>query len=68
MFPHFKLFVVIFHAHAHIPLYSLSTASGYRGWHPVMDGKVFADFPTKSILAGKFAKVPLIVGCVNPPA
>lgn len=47
---------------------SVSTASGYNTWHPVVDGKIFTDFPTKSILGGKFAKVPLIVGYVNPLA
>ncbi|KAF8960057.1 Alpha/Beta hydrolase protein [Flammula alnicola] len=32
------------------------TASGYNTFHPVVDGKIITEFPTKSILAGKFAK------------
>ena len=39
-----------------------STASGYNVFRPVIDGKIITDFPTRSILEGKFAKVPLIVG------
>jgi hypothetical protein len=48
----------------------LSTASGPSGYNlfrPVIDGTIITDFPTKSILAGKFAKVPLIVGYVSSP-
>ena len=41
-----------------------STASGYNNFHPVIDGKILLDFPTSSILAGDFTKVPLIVGWV----
>lgn len=41
-----------------------STASGYNVFHPVIDDQLFSEFPTQSILEGKFAKVPLIVGCV----
>ena len=39
-----------------------STASGYNSFPPVLDGKILSDFPTRSILSGDFAKVPLIVG------
>lgn len=39
-----------------------STAWGYKSFRPVIDGNILSDFPTKSILAGNFAKVPLIVG------
>jgi hypothetical protein len=39
-----------------------STASGYNSFHPVIDGEILLDFPTRSILAGNFIKVPLIVG------
>ncbi|CAA7267478.1 unnamed protein product [Cyclocybe aegerita] len=44
---------------------SAFTASGYRSFHPVVDGKVIIDYPTKSILEGKFAKVPLVVGATT---
>ncbi|PPQ63222.1 hypothetical protein CVT24_005682 [Panaeolus cyanescens] len=44
---------------------SAFTASGYRTFHPVIDGKVLTDFPTRSILQGKFKKVPLIVGATS---
>ncbi|KDR78646.1 hypothetical protein GALMADRAFT_64536 [Galerina marginata CBS 339.88] len=44
---------------------SAFTASGYNVFHPVIDGKTIADFPTKLIQAGKFAKVPLIVGATT---
>ncbi|KAF9483208.1 EstA protein [Pholiota conissans] len=39
--------------------------SGYKAFHPVIDGKVLTDFPTKLIQAGKFAKVPLMVGATT---
>lgn len=29
---------------------------------PVLDGQLFAEYPTESLLSGRFAKVPLIVG------
>jgi len=44
---------------------SAFNASGYKLFHPVIDGKLLTDFPTKSILAGNFAKVPLIVGATT---
>ncbi|KAF8193430.1 alpha/beta-hydrolase [Pholiota molesta] len=44
---------------------SAFAASGYNVFHPVIDGTTITDFPTKSILAGKFAKVPLIVGATS---
>ncbi|PPQ83490.1 hypothetical protein CVT25_006980 [Psilocybe cyanescens] len=44
---------------------SAFTASGYNVFHPVIDGNVLTDFPTKLILDGKFAKVPLIVGATT---
>ncbi|KAJ3542374.1 hypothetical protein NMY22_g3531 [Coprinellus aureogranulatus] len=40
------------------------TASGYNTFHPVVDGKVITDYPTRLISQGKFARVPLIVGYV----
>lgn len=58
-------FAIVLHSQDHISLYSFSTGSGYNTWHPVIDGKLFTDFPTRSILTGKFAKVPLIVGYVS---
>ncbi|KAF8903688.1 alpha/beta-hydrolase [Gymnopilus junonius] len=48
-----------------VAYYDASIGSGYNLFHPVIDGKVLTDFPTKSILAGKFAKVPLIVGATT---
>ncbi|KAF8193381.1 Alpha/Beta hydrolase protein [Pholiota molesta] len=42
-----------------------SGPSGYNLFRPVIDGTITTDFPTKSILAGKFAKVPLIVGATS---
>ena len=39
-----------------------STASRYNSFHAVIDGKIISDFPTKSILTGDYAKVPLIIG------
>ncbi|KAF9550176.1 alpha/beta-hydrolase [Agrocybe pediades] len=44
---------------------SAFTASGYKVFHPVIDGHLFTEFPTQSILAGKFANVPLIVGATT---
>jgi len=44
---------------------SIFNASGYKLFNPVIDGKILLDFPTKSILAGDFAKVPLIVGATT---
>ncbi|KAJ2934669.1 hypothetical protein H1R20_g2397, partial [Candolleomyces eurysporus] len=41
------------------------TASGYNTFHPVVDGKVIRDFPTRLISEGKFARVPLIVGATT---
>ncbi|PFH45585.1 hypothetical protein AMATHDRAFT_71494 [Amanita thiersii Skay4041] len=37
----------------------------YRIFRPVLDGKLFTNFPTGSILDGKFADVPLIVGATT---
>lgn len=31
-------------------------------WQPVVDGKFVADFPSKLTAAGKFTKVPMIMG------
>ncbi|KAJ7165538.1 alpha/beta-hydrolase [Mycena crocata] len=39
-----------------------STLPGYRLFQPVIDNKIFTDFPTKQISSGKFANVPIIVG------
>ncbi|KAF9522500.1 alpha/beta-hydrolase [Crepidotus variabilis] len=41
------------------------TSTGYITFHPVVDGHVFSDYPTKLIEEGKFAKVPLIVGATS---
>jgi len=34
-------------------------------WRPVLDGKIFADYPTKLLAEGKFARVPVIVGSTS---
>ena len=34
-------------------------------WQPVVDGKFIADFPSKLTAAGKFTKVPMIMGMWN---
>lgn len=39
-----------------------SQGSFYRKWAPVLDRKVIADYPTKLLAGGKFARVPIIVG------
>ena len=31
-------------------------------WQPVVDGTFVADFPSKLTAAGKFTKVPMIIG------
>ncbi|GJE86320.1 alpha/beta-hydrolase [Phanerochaete sordida] len=37
----------------------------YNAFHPVFDGKIIPVRPTPSILSGRFAKVPLIVGATS---
>ncbi|KAK7461830.1 hypothetical protein VKT23_008260 [Stygiomarasmius scandens] len=37
----------------------------YRGFGPIVDGKVIADHPTRSIIRGDYANVPLIVGATS---
>lgn len=37
----------------------------YRSFHPVVDGEVITDLPTRSIQQGNFARVPLIVGSTS---
>ncbi|KAG5718376.1 Liver carboxylesterase 1 [Termitomyces sp. T112] len=44
---------------------STFTGSPYKTFHPVLDGKIFTEFPTQSITSGKFASVPLIVGATT---
>jgi hypothetical protein len=34
----------------------------YTSWQPVVDGAFLADFATKQLAAGKFVKIPTIVG------
>ncbi|KAF7345621.1 Aldolase-II domain-containing protein [Mycena venus] len=36
--------------------------AGYHLFQPVVDGKIFTDFPTRQLTNGKFANVPVIVG------
>ena len=38
------------------------STGAYKSFHPVLDGKLFTETPTISILSGNFAKVPVIVG------
>lgn len=44
--------------------FHLSNGS-YKMFLPVLDGKIIADLPTRSILAGNSARVPLVVGYVH---
>ncbi|KAK0472094.1 alpha/beta-hydrolase [Armillaria novae-zelandiae] len=37
----------------------------YNAFHPVVDGKIFIEFPTISMALGHFARVPLIVGATS---
>jgi carboxylesterase type B len=39
-----------------------STLPGYHLFQPVIDGKIFTDFPTRDLGDGKFKDVPVIVG------
>ncbi|KAJ7108820.1 Alpha/Beta hydrolase protein [Mycena epipterygia] len=39
-----------------------SSTLQFKIFTPVLDGKLFSDFPTRQISAGKFANVPVIVG------
>ncbi|TFK49488.1 alpha/beta-hydrolase [Heliocybe sulcata] len=37
----------------------------YKNFVPVLDGTVITDYPTRSVLRGEFARVPLLVGSVS---
>ncbi|EPQ51908.1 alpha/beta-hydrolase [Gloeophyllum trabeum ATCC 11539] len=37
----------------------------YNAFHPVVDGKIITDYPTRSILRGEFKNVPLLVGATS---
>ncbi|KLO17165.1 alpha/beta-hydrolase [Schizopora paradoxa] len=37
----------------------------YKVWNPMIDGKILPDLPTKLLLEGKFAHVPVIVGSTS---
>ncbi|TEB21206.1 EstA protein [Coprinellus micaceus] len=37
----------------------------YAAFHPVIDGNVITDYPTRLISQGKFARVPLIIGATT---
>ncbi|KAG6850107.1 hypothetical protein H0H93_001028 [Arthromyces matolae] len=41
------------------------TGSLYKTFHPVLDGKLFTDYPSRLITTGKIASVPLIVGATT---
>ena len=43
------------------------STGAYNAFHPVLDGKLFTEIPTLSILKGNFADVPVIVGYELPP-
>lgn len=47
------------------PIYSTGLVKGFR---PVLDGKLLTEAPTVSLLAGRFADVPVIVGYVAATA
>ncbi|KZV98696.1 alpha/beta-hydrolase [Exidia glandulosa HHB12029] len=38
----------------------------YKSWTPVIDGKIIRDIPSTLLLQGKFKRVPVIVGYVDP--
>ncbi|KAK7057830.1 aldolase-II domain-containing protein [Favolaschia claudopus] len=38
---------------------------GFRQFQPVVDGKIFTDFPTRQLTQGKFKNVPVIVGATT---
>ncbi|KAJ7796522.1 Alpha/Beta hydrolase protein [Mycena olivaceomarginata] len=40
----------------------VSNIAGYHLFQPVVDGKIFTDFPTRQLTNGKFKDVPVIVG------
>ncbi|KAK0214085.1 alpha/beta-hydrolase [Armillaria fumosa] len=40
-------------------------AGPYNAFHPVVDGKIFTEFPTTSMALGHFARVPLIIGATS---
>ncbi|KAF7289185.1 Aldolase-II domain-containing protein [Mycena indigotica] len=43
-----------------------SALTGYKSFQPVLDGKIFTDFPTNTFVAGRgFADVPIIVGATT---
>ncbi|KAJ6473312.1 Alpha/Beta hydrolase protein [Mycena vulgaris] len=42
-----------------------ATLPGYRSFHPVLDGTIFTDFPTRQISSGKLANVPIMVGSTS---
>lgn len=42
----------------------LLSNGSYNAFHPVLDGKIFYQYPTEAILSGNHAKVPLIIGSV----
>lgn len=41
-----------------------SAGKPYHFFHPVVDGEDFIEYPTTSLLHGRFQDVPLMVGCV----
>ncbi|KZT22314.1 alpha/beta-hydrolase [Neolentinus lepideus HHB14362 ss-1] len=41
------------------------TGSLYNAFHPIIDGKIILDYPTRSVLRGEFKQVPLIVGATS---
>lgn len=45
--------------------HATASTTGYNSFHPVIDGKVFTDYPTRLIQNGLFRKVPLIVGATS---
>ncbi|KAK0470280.1 alpha/beta-hydrolase [Desarmillaria tabescens] len=52
-------------AHAQDAAASGEFAGPYNVFHPVVDGKIFTEFPTVSMALGHFARVPLIVGATS---
>ncbi|KAI0317980.1 Alpha/Beta hydrolase protein [Amylostereum chailletii] len=44
---------------------SFAPATTYNAFHPVLDGQLLTDYPTRSIVRGEFRQVPLMVGATS---
>ncbi|TFK45632.1 alpha/beta-hydrolase [Heliocybe sulcata] len=39
--------------------------TGYNAFRPMVDGRIITDFPTRSLLRGEFARVPILLGSTS---